>query len=52
MCVLDNAFGKNGFLANERIPYSGSETSVRNIIHSVQRSDDKMLEFILGDEQF
>ena len=42
--------GKNCLPANERHSYSGSETSVAEIMHTVLRSDDEVFKFVLGNE--
>ena len=49
MCVLYNASGKNCLPADERHSYTGSETSVGDVIHTVLRSDDKVFKFVLGN---
>ena len=51
VCVLYNTPGKNGFPAVERDSDSGLETSVRNEIYSIQRSNEEVLKLVLGDEQ-
>ena len=51
VCFLHNTLGKNGFGTDERDSNSGSETSVGNVIYSIQRSDNEVLELVLGDEQ-
>ena len=50
MCVLYNTSGKNCLPADERHSYSGSETSVGDVIHTVLRSDNEVFKFVLGDE--
>ena len=52
MCVPHNTFGQDGFLADQRDSDSGSETAIRDVIHSIQRLDDELFELIGGDDGF
>ena len=52
MCVMHNTFGQDGFLADQRDSDSGLETAIRDMIHSIQRLDDKVFELVGGDDGF
>ena len=44
--VPHNTFGQDGFLADQRDSDSGPDTAIRDVIHSVQRLDDEVLELV------
>ena len=52
MWVPHNTFGPDGFLADQRDSDSGSETAIRDVIHSIQRLDDEVFELVGGDDSF
>ena len=48
MCVLHNATGQDGFLADQGNTDTGSKTSIRDIMNSVLELNCKMFEFVSG----
>ena len=40
MCVLNNAFGQDGLLTDQRDSDAGPEAAIEDVIHSVQRLND------------
>ena len=50
VCVQYNTLGQDGFLADQRHSNSGSETAIRDVIYTIPGLDDKVLEFVGGDD--
>ena len=50
VCVSYNALGQYGFLADQRHSDLDSETAIRDLINTIQGSDDKVLEFVGGND--
>ena len=50
MCVPHNTLGQDGFLADQRDSYSGTETAIRDMIHSIQGLNDEVFKFVGGDD--
>ena len=52
MCILHDASGQDGFLADQRDSNPGPETYVRDVVDAVQGLDHKVLELVGGNEGF
>ena len=50
VCVQYNTLGQDGFLADQRHSNSGLETAIRDVIDTIPGLDDKVLEFVGGDD--
>ena len=50
VCVPYNTLGQDGFLADQKDSDSGSETVIGDVINTIQGLDDKVLDFVGGDD--
>ena len=49
--VVEDAFGENSLLADERNPDSGTEAAVGHIIYSIHQLDDEVFHLVVGNDE-
>ena len=52
VCIPYSTLGQDGFLADQRDSDSGSETAIRDKIHSIQMLNVEVFELVGGDDGF
>ena len=49
--VVEDAFGENSLLADERNPDSGTEAAVGYIVYSIHQLDDEVFHLVVGYDE-
>ena len=49
--VVEDAFGENSLLADERNPDSGTEAAVGHLVYSVHQLDDEVFHLVVGNDE-
>ena len=49
--VVEDAFGEDSLLADERNPDSGTEAAVGHIVHSIHQLNDEVFHLVVGYDE-